>query len=161
LRHLRNARPNADSRGIDFSNEAVAMTRAGGDPADVVDVAQDDIEGSYDFVTCFEVIEHIANAEDALRRIMGATKVRAIVSIPNVGYIMCRLRLALFGRFPITNCVLHVNEHVRFWTPIDFHEWVVRQGYRVVEQRGHMGLKPLWRRFPTLWASGIVYVIEH
>src|SRR5690349_1072114 len=124
LKYLRTVRPNIQARGVDVSAEAVARTRAAGFEADVLDPATQDLPGGpYDFVTCFEVIEHIADAEAVLRRMKAAFTRQLIISVPNIGHFSCRLRLAVFGRFPLTRVMLHVKEHVRHWTPKDFRDW--------------------------------------
>ena len=69
--------------------------------------------------------------------------------------------VGFWGRFPVTMIVLHMKEHIRFWTVSDFMEWVRAFGGEVVDihgQYGHHGL--LWKRWPELFAWGLVYVIE-
>ncbi|MDX6438025.1 MAG: hypothetical protein QOF45_608 [Gaiellaceae bacterium] len=157
---LKERRPNCIVQGVDASPRAVEMAQSEGMDASVLDLETTDIPGSFDYVTCLEVIEHIAHAEAALHRLMNATGKQAIVSVPNVGFIGCRVRLAVFGRFPTTCCVFHVREHLRFWTVRDFREWVEHCGYRLVGQHPQHGVWMLCRRFPALFASGMVYVVE-
>lgn len=158
LAHLRSVRPAVDATGLDVAKQAVELTRSKGFEATTIDILTDEIDGTYDVVTSFEVLEHIADAEVALRKLARAAKGRIIVSIPNVGAINCRLRLAMFGRFPTTRCVFHVKEHVRHWTPIDFREWVASEDLRVVSAQGDWGIKGTpWRRFPALFCRGMIY----
>lgn len=158
-RHLRSARPKVKITTADFSANAVAMAQDSGFDAVHLNLATDTIPGRYDYITCFEVIEHIVEAEAAVAKLLAAGD-KVIISFPNVGYIGCRLRLALFGRFPVTHCQQHIKEHVRFWTPKDFAEWADRLSIRVVSLHGQYGLSPFWRRFPRLFASGLVYELE-
>ncbi len=73
-----------------------------------------------------------------------------------------RLRLAIFGRFPTTNCIMHIKEHVRHWTPKDFKEWVAKEKLKVIRVEGQYGCPfTPWRKWPSLFAKGIVYVLEH
>jgi methionine biosynthesis protein MetW len=163
LKYLRTVRPNIAARGIDVSAEAVSRTRAADFEADVLDPAQDDLPGGpYDFITCFEVIEHIADAESVLRRMKAAFRKQLIISVPNVGHFSCRLRLAVFGRFPLTRVMLHVKEHLRHWTPKDFRDWAGHEGLRVTKAVGDWGtpLTP-WRVMPSLFCAGMIYVLEH
>jgi methionine biosynthesis protein MetW len=158
---LKTRRPRCTVVGVDVSPNAIEIARAQGANASVLNIESANAVGSFDFVTCLEVLEHIAHAEVALGRIMQATRRQAVVSVPNVGFIGCRLRLGLFGRFPTTSCVFHIREHVRFWTVADFREWVEHYGYRVVGEHPQHGVWFLWRRFPSLFASAMVYVVEH
>src|SRR5687767_8929769 len=138
------------------------MTSALGLKARRLDIATEKIEGEYDIVTSFEVLEHLPEAECGLRTLKHAFRKQLIVSIPNVGYIGCRLRLALFGRFPITMCRMHIKEHVRHWTERDFREWVASEGLTVIRVEGQYGPDWLpWKLFPGLFAKGLVYIVEH
>ena len=162
LAYLKSRRPNTKCTGVDFSDNAISITRSQGFDADRANLAEEDLTGTFDYVTCFEVLEHIPEAEIALRRLKKCFRRQLIVSTPNVGYFGCRLRLAVFGRFPITMCVMHIKEHVRHWTPKDFKEWVAREGLRVVRVEGQYGLRfTPWKLWPSLFARGVVYVIEH
>lgn len=159
LQHLHTVKPNTASRGVDISTSAVELTRAAGFEAQVHDVSTDDIDGVFDYVTCFDVIEHIADAEAVLHRLMAATRRELIISVPNVGFIVNRARLLLFGRSPLTNCVFHIKEHLRFWGVRDFREWVAAQGYQVVYYEAQYGPWRLWRWWPSMFGKGIVYVV--
>jgi methionine biosynthesis protein MetW len=161
FQYLRSVRPNVRCKGVDFSDRSLEMLRAAGFDAEKVDIAAAPVAGQYDYVTCFEVIEHIADAESALRHLDGAFRKSLIVSIPNIGYWLCRVRLALLGRFPLTNCQLHVKEHVRHWTPRDFREWVAAHGLKVIRGEGQYGFPYTpWKLWPSLFASGMLYVIQ-
>lgn len=157
---LRTYRPNCTVSGIDGSERAVKMTRELGINATRLDIAVESVARRFDYVTCLEVIEHIPDAEIVLGRMVAAARRNVIISIPNIGFIGCRLRLALFGRFPITLCVFHMREHVRFWTVTDFREWTSRYGCKVVAQYPQHGVWLLWRFMPKMFASGMVYVVE-
>src|ERR1041385_6732678 len=104
LSYLRARKPTVKSKGIDFSPTSIAMTRSAGFQVEAADIAQKEIRAEYDYITCFEVLEHIADAESAIRHLRKAFRKQLIVSIPNVGYVGCRIRLAVFGRFPVTMC---------------------------------------------------------
>jgi methionine biosynthesis protein MetW len=160
LRYLGRHRPGCVLRGVDLSPVAVGIARAEGLDAAVLDIEQDDLAAEADYVTCFEVIEHLAHAEVALDRLMGAARRKVIVSVPNVGFVGCRVRLGVFGRFPTTCCVFHLREHLRYWTVRDFEEWVEHCGYRLTARHPQHGLWLLRDLVPSLFASGMVYVIE-
>jgi len=162
IAYLREQRPHVDATGCDLSARAVQMTVERGVDAFVADLAMEDLDGKYDYVTCFEVLEHIPDAETALERLKAVARHQIIASVPNAGYLDNRLRLALFGRFPITNCIFHIKEHVRHWTKRDFVEWVGHFGLRVVRVAPqYPGIRFLpWRRYPGLLSAGLVYVLE-
>lgn len=161
LTYLRQRRPRLVLYGADYSAKSVEMTQNAGFEAHVVNILERELDGRYDYITCFEVLEHIPDAEVVMQRLRTACAHRMFVSIPNVGFIGCRIRLALFGRFPTTRCVMHIKEHLRFWTVRDFREWARHCGLRVVRVYGVNGVKPLpWRRWPSLFASGALYALE-
>ena len=87
---------------------------------------------SFDYITIFEVLEHISNAEQAIIRIRDTFKSKiAFISIPNSGSLYARIRL-LRGRFP-KQWVVHPGEHVRFWTLHDFNFMINGLGIEVIK----------------------------
>jgi methionine biosynthesis protein MetW len=159
LRYLKESRPLCEVEGIDTSAEACRLTASRGIECSVHDIASCDLDRAFDYITCLEVIEHIPDAEAVLHRIMTSCRRSAIISIPNVGFIGCRIRLCIFGRFPRTLCVCHMAEHVRFWTLKDFREWISHYGYFVIKERPQHGVWGLWKLFPGLFASGMVFEV--
>lgn len=160
LSYLRERRPGIVGVGADWSARARAMTEEAGFETIELDLDREAPPDGFDYITAFEVVEHVPEAERAVQRLCAAAGREVILSVPNVGYIGSRIRLALFGRFPVTNCVFHIKEHVRHWTPKDFADWAKAIGVRVVHQEGQYGPPLLWRRWPTIWAEGMVYVLE-
>lgn len=160
LTYLRSRRPNLKLSGVDISERSAEMTRAAGFDARAIDLLKESLPQKFDFITCLEVIEHIPDAEIVVGRLRDACEKRLLISIPNVGYIGCRLRLLVFGRFPLTNCVMHIKEHVRFWSVRDFREWSSQLGLRVVSYRSARGLGPMQRFWPSLFASTVLYELE-
>ena len=80
------------------------------------------------------------------------------VSTPNLGYLAHRLRM-LFGRFPVTY-IADPREHLRYWSVKDFIYWSEKLGYSkpdVLGLRGKPGVFKLPARFPSLFASEVVY----
>jgi len=160
--YLRKVKPRVRCKGLDFSDRAVEMLRARGFEVEKGDIAVDPIVGQYDYVTCFEVLEHIPDAEAALRHLQPAFRKHLIISVPNVGCWLCVFRLVFVRRFPLTNCQLHIKEHVRHWTVKDFREWIAFCGMKVVRVEGQYGFAYTpWKKWPSLFATGVLYVIEH
>jgi methionine biosynthesis protein MetW len=155
--------PRLSVRGADVSEQALAAAKEKGVETFVFDLAEPSarIPGTYDAVTVLEVIEHVPDAESALLRAAAAANRILIVSVPNLGFIENRLRL-LLGRGPLTNVVHHIREHLRHWTVHDFREWTAALGLRIVAERPTRPVKllGLGRRWPSLFAAGMLYVIE-
>ena len=147
-------------KGVDGSAESVRMTQQRGFDATVVNLLSGALPEKAEYLTCFEVLEHIPDAEVALRAMRDACQKRIFISVPNIGYIGCRARLALFGRFPLTTCVMHIKEHVRFWTVRDFRQWAESNGLRLVRARGTRGLGPLYRLSASLFSATVLYELE-
>jgi methionine biosynthesis protein MetW len=161
LTYLKQQRPGVKARGTDISPGGVEAARSAGHDAFVADLTRERLDRTYDYVTCFETIEHIHDAENVLEALRDATGKQLIMSLPNIGYVDHRVRLALFGRFPNTNLVLHQKEHIRHWTVRDFTEWTAHFGLRVVSVEGQYGGRILpWKRWPGMWCPQLVYVLE-
>jgi methionine biosynthesis protein MetW len=162
LTFLREQKPNAVLAGTDISDAAVAQARAKGHHVFRADLTQEPLADTYDYITCFEVIEHIHEAEQVLVAMRDAVSKQLIMSLPNFGYFEHRIRLGLFGRFPNTTLMLHAKEHIRHWTVQDFIHWTGHFGLVVVDIQGQRAMMPgaPWRRFPRLFASQLVYTLE-
>ncbi|MEK7203810.1 MAG: class I SAM-dependent methyltransferase [Patescibacteria group bacterium] len=114
--------------------------------------------GGFDVVVLFEVLEHMANAEELLEWAYGHSKKAVIFSVPNTGFVVHRLRL-LFGRFPLQWRV-HPSEHLRFWTLGDMKWWLKSQSYKNFKIRLYEGVPILNRLWPSLFGQGILVVLR-
>jgi 2-polyprenyl-3-methyl-5-hydroxy-6-metoxy-1,4-benzoquinol methylase len=163
LQCLREQVPGIEVRGADVSETALERARGRDIEAVQLDLTDPDVEipGPADVVTALEVIEHLPDAERAARKAAAAARRYLIVSVPNLGFVESRLRL-LMGRGPLTNVVHHVREHLRQWTVHDFREWAAHLGLRIVAERPTrpVAFMGLGERVPTLFSSGMLYVIE-
>ncbi|QJX03288.1 hypothetical protein HML84_08195 [Alcanivorax sp. IO_7] len=120
--------------GVDLSASAVGMTLNKGCKAMKLDPGKtlhEQVKGDWDVVIMMEIIEHIPNAEDFVREVVDLDPEILFITIPNVGYILHRIRLALCGRFPVTSIFYHMREHLRFWTVKDFIDWAPTVNLRV------------------------------
>jgi methionine biosynthesis protein MetW len=162
LAYLTARRPNVTATGTDVSDAAVQIARAQGLNAFTSDPANEPIGGEYDYVTCFEMIEHVHEAERVLVSMRDVMRKQLIMSLPNIGYLEHRIRLGLFGRFPNTHLQYHAKEHIRHWTVRDFVDWAEHFGLRVVDVQGQWGPRGTpWRRYPRLFSPQVVYTLEH
>jgi methionine biosynthesis protein MetW len=125
----------------DFSNQAVVESLPG-----------------TDYVLALEVIEHLSNAEAIVAALVQKANKTLILSIPNSGYFMHRLRL-LLGRFPV-QWRLHPGEHLRFWTLPDARWWVKAMGLHLLEFVPYEGVPVLNRLFPSWFAAGLVMSVR-
>ena len=161
LDYLRERRPGCTISGTDISAAGAATARSKGHHAFQADLTVEKLPERYDVITCFETIEHIADAESVLVNMRDACAGQLIMSLPNIGFIDHRIRLGVFGRFPNTNLKFHAREHIRHWTVPDFVNWAGRYGLTVKSVHGQYGSRKVpWKRYPSLFARQLVYVLE-
>ncbi|NIM91383.1 MAG: methyltransferase domain-containing protein [Candidatus Aminicenantes bacterium] len=148
------------AEGIDISSTAVQGAKKRGIKAWVADVTKGEfhLDKKYDYIIVSELLEHISKPEELLLKIKNRFKLKLIISLPNIGLYRHRMRL-FWGRFPI-QWAFHPGEHLRFWTLKDFNWWAQNQGYRVEKSYPCTGFPVLYKRFPSLFASMVVYVLN-
>ncbi len=145
--------------GVDIAPEAVRLAGARGvKKVEVADILHWEIEQEYDYIILSEILEHLANPEEVIAKVCHRFRKALLVSIPNIGYYRHRLRL-LFGRFPI-QWEWHPGEHLRFWTVVDFVQWISELGLEVVDVQSSNGFPVLHRHFPNLFGNQVVFVIQ-
>lgn len=165
LEYLRSKDSAIQAVGADLSERAVACTAARGFAAFTTRpdrTLREQIPGTFDRIVVMEVIEHVVEAEQLMRQLLEFRPKSIIVTIPNSGYIIHRLRLGLFGRFPVTAIIYHMKEHVRFWTVKDFSDWCDHLGLEIVSVTGQENVgnplaRFLIRTWPSLFAGQVVY----
>lgn len=163
--YLKDTRPDCDFYGLDISKTAVDYAQQRGLKAQVIDPEisiDQQVSESFDCVTVMEVLEHIVDAEEVMTSVAKLAKGSIYITIPNVGCIQHRLRLAFFGRFPVTTIIFHMKEHVRFWTYKDFEQWVSLFDLEITDCIGQAGIyssmeRSLAKRFPKLFAPQVIY----
>jgi len=111
-----------------------------------------------DFLTGFEILEHLPNPEEFVLKVSGRISKEMVFSFPNSGYYAHRLRL-LFGHFPL-QWVVHPGEHLRFWTVADTRSWVRALGFRLVQLITYEGIPLANRLWPSLFGQGIIVRIS-
>ena len=107
-----------------------------------------------DYITGFEIIEHMPNPEQFIYLLQNKTRKGFIFSTPNTGYYAHRLRL-LFGRFPL-QWIAHPGEHVRFWTVKDMKFWVQAIGFNLTKFILYEGVPGLNKLMPKLFGQGMI-----
>ena len=146
--------------GLDISATALSVVKEKG--FEVIDtdlsLPGNQLQGQWDHIIMFEVAEHVIDTEVMLTNMKGHYKKGLYISTPNLGYLAHRLRM-LFGRFPVTY-ISDPREHLRYWSVKDFTFWSKKLGYskpEVLGLRGKPGVFKLPARFPSLFASEVVY----
>ena len=96
--------------------------------------AADSFLSDYDAVVCADVIEHMAQPQVALRRLLLLQPEGCIfiISVPNVANVWIRLNL-LFGRFDYTDRGILDRTHLRFFTRRTFLALLVAAGLQVTD----------------------------
>jgi methionine biosynthesis protein MetW len=163
LEYVREHKPQLRLLGIDGSETAVTKLREKGLSGDLTrDLNSPNLEKflDVDVVVAMELIEHLAEPELLMSELLKTRAEIFYVTIPNLGFIVNRLRLALGGKAPVTAIVYHIKEHLRFWTVRDFRYWARHCGFEVTTYAGQNGFAGLWRIWPSLFARQMIYVLK-
>lgn len=130
-------------------------------PLDLDRIAEAEIEGSYDYVIMSEVLEHTRNPEEIVARLRPHAR-RFALSIPNSAFYRYRLHLMFAGRF-FTQWVHHPSEHLRYWSHVDFLDWLSAMDLDVETSAAsngfgdRLGFKDAW---PNLFGHQICYLAK-
>jgi methionine biosynthesis protein MetW len=163
LEHAREQKPRLRLIGIDGSAAAIGKLRAKGLEGELVpDLNNPDLASFHavDIIVAMELIEHLPEPELLMKEFLKTRATVFYITIPNLGFIVNRLRLALGGKMPVTAIVYHIKEHLRFWTVRDFRHWARHCGFEVVAHAGQNGFAGLWRIWPSLFARQMLYVLK-
>ncbi len=101
-----------------------------------LDEAPDEFIRDFDLLVCCDVLEHMADPEAQLMRLVNnqGPQAKFIVSVPNVAHLWVRLNL-LVGRFQYSDRGILDRTHLRFFT---------RRAFLAMIESA--GLSPLWVR---------------
>ncbi|MBT5262997.1 MAG: methyltransferase domain-containing protein [Candidatus Magasanikbacteria bacterium] len=148
--------------GADIDDKSVELVRSLGLEAikmDVTDLNRLNELPEVDYITGFEVIEHMPNPEQFIYLLKEKAREGFIFSVPNTGYYTHRLRM-LFGMFPL-QWIAHPGEHLRFWTVRDVKFWVKSVGFEMKNLILYEGLPILNKIWPSMYAQGIIIHIKN
>lgn len=115
----------------------------------------------YDYVILSEVLEHTKNPEEVIA-VLSKHADNFLITIPNSAFYRYRFHLMFVGRF-FTQWVYHPSEHLRFWSHIDFLDWLSALYLQLRKSKASNGftlfglvpwLKDWW---PNLFGHQIVY----
>ncbi|OGF26054.1 hypothetical protein A2303_04610 [Candidatus Falkowbacteria bacterium RIFOXYB2_FULL_47_14] len=155
-------RKKCDVTAYDISKNAVDEQVKRGVKGRVVDIGDPkfELEEQFDYVVMSEIIEHLVYPEKLINALKNKTKY-ILISFPNSGFYRYRLGLMFKGRF-FTQWAYHPSEHLRFWTHIDFVDWLDALGMNLVKCEASNGLSigpiKLFNLWKNLFGHQIVYL---
>ena len=104
-----------------------------------LDTTELDLEaGAYDVVLLLDIIEHLHSPEDFLDRLrkgLGTSNPKILISVPNVAFLPIRIRL-LFGDFEYGREGILDLTHRRLFTWRSLRRMLRQYGYRILEVKG-------------------------
>lgn len=145
--------------GVDISQIAVSCLKKKNISAIKADISSPDfnLKVKYNYVILSEVLEHISNPEQLIKKLINKTDF-FIISIPNIAYYRHRLRLGLYGKFP-KQWGYHPAEHLRFWSHSDFCELLKTMSLKILSQKSSNGIIGLKDILPNLFGNQICYLV--
>lgn len=125
--------------GLDITPEAIEKAKEFLDEAycmKVEDFFEQNPQRRFDVVIFGDVLEHVTNAEEVLKRTSNVLKPngKVIASIPNVAHVAIRAML-LNGRWDYADLGLLDRDHVRFFTEESIYQLFMDAGYDICQTR--------------------------
>lgn len=122
-----------------------------------------DFSGEYDYICLLEVLEHLKYPEQVIESLRKHTKY-FMISVPNSATYFYRYHLLFRGRF-FTQWTYHPAEHLRYWSHLDFIDWLEANGLKLKESVPVDGFKPFGSNFfirfwPNFFAHRSVYICQ-
>jgi 2-polyprenyl-3-methyl-5-hydroxy-6-metoxy-1,4-benzoquinol methylase len=99
-------------------------------------------EQTFDVLFMSEVLEHLADPWEALRRLKSLLKPGALVfaSSPNVAH-FSTIKMLLSGRWDLGDWGMRDRTHLRWFTPKSFRDLFQACGFKVDDVRPHVALR--------------------
>ena len=120
------------------------------------------LEKTYDYIILSEIVEHLSLPEDLMLKVKDSANF-LIITIPNSAFYRFRFKLFFCGRF-FKQWAHHPSEHLRFWSHVDFLDWLDGLGFRVVkyEASNGMDIGPIkfYKFWPNLFGHQICYLVS-
>ncbi len=115
------------------------------------------INENFDYIILSEVLEHLKNPEEVIAFLKKHTK-HFLITIPNSASYQFRYGLMFRGRF-FTQWAYHPSEHLRYWSHIDFLDWLDAMDLEVLSTPVSEGFsfRGLLPRLPYLWKNLLGY----
>jgi 2-polyprenyl-3-methyl-5-hydroxy-6-metoxy-1,4-benzoquinol methylase len=154
--------------GIEIDPDSAVQAREVYDQVEegAVEEVLDRLDGPFDKVLCYDVLEHLVDPATVLRRLREVTAPGGYlnVSVPNARHFSLVRDLVLHGTFGYTDWGHRDNTHLRWFTRADIADAVSGAGWQVVST-GHpelgrsRGLDRLTRGRSTEFLVGQIYVL--
>jgi 2-polyprenyl-3-methyl-5-hydroxy-6-metoxy-1,4-benzoquinol methylase len=98
----------------------------------------DELGGQFDTILLYDVLEHLTDPWDVLRRLarIAAPQARLHVSVPNARHLSLMVDVMLRGTFGYTSYGHRDDTHLRWFTPRDIETAVTRAGFEI-RHRSH------------------------
>lgn len=129
---------------------------------DLEDIKAMEKNEKFDYIILSELLEHTKNPEEIIYELKKNTDY-FIITIPNSAFYRYRMHLLLNGRF-FTQWVYHPSEHLRYWSHIDFLDWIEALNLKVVKSQASNGLTvggfKIFNYWKNLFGHQICYLIK-
>ncbi len=124
---------------------------------DLEDVGTYKFSNTFDYIILSEVLEHTKNPEQIIDILKPYTK-HFLITIPNSANYLFRYGLMFKGRF-FTQWIYHPSEHLRYWSHIDFIDWLKSLGIEIISTTVSDGFTfgGLMPWLPGLWKNLLGY----
>lgn len=115
------------------------------------------LASKFDYIILSEVLEHLRNPEQVIAALKPYTK-HFLITVPNSAAYQFRFGLVFKGRF-FTQWLHHPSEHLRYWSHIDFLDWLHAMGLDVISSPAAEGFSLRGRLpwLPNLWKNLLGY----
>jgi len=144
-----------DVKVADISDLVVEEYRKIGVDSFKINLSQLDLSRvpQVDYLIMSEVLEHLVQPEEVISLLKVRTKY-FILTIPNSAAYQFRYGLLVRGRF-FTQWLYHPSEHLRFWSHLDFLDWLRSLGLEVIRSDVADGFSFRGRLpwLPALWKN--------
>ena len=154
-----------DVIAYDISKKAIEEQQKHGIIGEVHDIDDPtfELKDNFDYIVLSEIIEHLVYPERLISKIKHKTKY-LIISLPNSAFYRYRLGLLFKGRF-FTQWAFHPSEHLRFWSHIDFVDWLEAMNLEIIESIASNGLNigpiKLFNLWKNLLGHQVVYLVKN
>lgn len=122
--------------GCEIDRKLVREARKAGVRVLHCDAEKDPLpKGRFDYITCLDIIEHLKQPEEFLKKLKGKSKY-LILSAPNAGWIKNRITI-LFGNVPRANAFTkHLGSlHYWLWSYSQFKQMIEKLGFEIIDEK--------------------------
>ncbi|MEA3398217.1 MAG: methyltransferase domain-containing protein [Patescibacteria group bacterium] len=140
----------------DISGKVIELFRGQNIPGHIInleDTGKINFTSRYDFIILSEVLEHTRNPEEIINKLKQFSDY-FLITIPNSAFYRYRWHLMFSGRF-FTQWVHHPSEHLRYWSHIDFLDWLKAMNLKIINTVASNGfsLFGLWPGLKDIWKN--------